>query len=104
MVKEIVVQEKRITAFTNEKFFDDLFGFVDSDDILALNLKNVDIIDSSGVARILSLSKKLENMGSELIIVSPSPYVRKVLLLLGINKVIKIVEDISELLVDPREE
>lgn len=50
------------------------------------------------------MSKKLENMGSELIIVSPSPYVRKVLLLLGINKVIKIVEDISELLVDPREE
>ncbi|OAA27203.1 hypothetical protein AT15_05120 [Kosmotoga arenicorallina S304] len=104
MVKEIVVQEKKITAFTNEKFFEELYSFVSNNDILALNMKNVDVIDSSGITRILSLRKKLQNAGSDLAIVSPSPYVKKVLLLLGINKIIKIVEDISELLVDKDEE
>jgi len=92
------------TKFTTEKFFEELYSIANSNDILALNLKNVDMIDSSGITRILSLRKKLQNADSDLVIVSPSPYVRKVLLLLGINKIIKIAEDISELLVNNDEE
>ncbi|AKI97449.1 STAS domain-containing protein [Kosmotoga pacifica] len=103
MVKEIVVQEKRITALTDESFFENIFNFAGEGEVLALNLKNVEMIDSSGIARILSLRKKLESKDSELAIVSPSPYVKKVLLILGINRAIKVVENISQLMVEPHE-
>lgn len=56
---------------------------------LVLDFSGVDFMDSSGIGLIMGRYKMmLENEG-KVIIKSPKPYIKKVLLLAGINRIVK---------------
>ncbi|MGM0601100.1 MAG: STAS domain-containing protein [Candidatus Rifleibacteriota bacterium] len=63
---------------------------------LLLDLSQVDIIYSSGLTDIVGCYTKLKASGGNLIIVSPSDNIKKMLNLLGLNKLITITETIEE--------
>ena len=63
---------------------------------LLLDLSQVDIIYSSGLTDIVSCYTKLKASGGKLIIVSPNENIKKLLNLLGLNKLITIAESMEE--------
>jgi anti-anti-sigma factor len=65
-------------------------------DKLLLDLSQVDIIYSSGLTDIVGCYTKLKASGGKLIIVSPNDNIKKLLNLLGLNKLIPIVETMEE--------
>lgn len=53
---------------------------------LVLNLAELDFMDCSGVKLLVFLAKKLEEVGGRLVLVSPSPLVRRVITLTKIDE------------------
>lgn len=95
MIKELVIDQDRFTASSCSELLSTIEKLTDFD-ILALNMKNVQLIDSSGVATLLILRRKLEFKGKRLVILSPTPNVKRVFMIMGINKVLEIVDNLSE--------
>jgi anti-anti-sigma factor len=57
---------------------------------VALNLAELDFIDSTGISVVVAEHKRVESMGGELIIFSPRPRVRKVLEVTGLGNYLNI--------------
>lgn len=95
MIKELVIEQDKFTATSSSELLSTIEKLTDFD-ILVLNMKNVQLIDSSGVAALLVLRRKLGLKGKQLVILSPSPNVKRVFMIMGINKVLEIVDNLDE--------
>ena len=60
-------------------------------ELLALDLSGITFMDSSGIGLIMGRSKLMKECGGRLEIHSPQPYIRRVLKLSGIERIVKIV-------------
>lgn len=63
--------------------------------LIFLDLSSVDFMDSSGLGLILGRLNTAQEIGAEMRIYSPSRNVRKILELAGIERLIKIEEDLK---------
>ena len=57
---------------------------------LILDLSGLDMMDSSGIGLIMGRSKLMKECGGRLEVLNPQPYIRRVLRLAGIERIVKI--------------
>jgi anti-sigma B factor antagonist len=57
---------------------------------IALNLAELEFVDSTGLSAIIALHKRTQQLGGELIIFSPKPAVRNLFVVTGINEYLDI--------------
>lgn len=69
----------------------DRFVITMQPEILAIDLSSITFMDSSGIGLIIGRYKLLKECGGKLEIRSPQPYIRRVLRLSGIERIVKIV-------------
>lgn len=62
-------------------------------DELTIDFKNISFMDSSGIGLIMGRSKLLHECGGKLIVRNPQPYIRRVLKLSGIERLVRITAD-----------
>lgn len=60
-------------------------------DILIIDLTGISFMDSSGIGLIIGRYKLLKELGGRLEVKSPQPYIRRVLRLSGIERIVKIL-------------
>ncbi len=60
---------------------------------LTMDFKNISFMDSSGIGLIMGRSKLMRECGGKLIVSNPQPYIRRVLKLSGIERLVKITAD-----------
>ncbi len=60
-------------------------------DILIIDLTGISFMDSSGIGLIIGRYKLLKELGGKLEVKSPQPYIRRVLRLSGIERIVKIL-------------
>lgn len=54
--------------------------------LLILDFSGVSFMDSSGIGLVLGRMKLMDSFGGHILIKNPSPYVKKVMLLAGLNR------------------
>ena len=59
--------------------------------VLALELSSVEFIDSSGLGLIMGRYTKAKELGIETVLLNPTPRTEKLLIMVGINRMIKIL-------------
>lgn len=69
----------------------DKFVITMQPETLAIDLSSITFMDSSGIGLIIGRYKLLKECGGKLEIRSPQPYIRRVLRLSGIERIVKIV-------------
>ncbi|MBQ9898951.1 MAG: STAS domain-containing protein [Ruminococcus sp.] len=57
---------------------------------LTIDLRNITFMDSSGIGLIMGRSKLLRECGGRLEVHSPQPYIRRVLRLAGMERIVRI--------------
>lgn len=57
---------------------------------LAIDFKNITFMDSSGIGLIMGRSKLMHECGGRLEVRNPQPYIKRVLKLAGIERIVKI--------------
>ncbi len=57
---------------------------------LAIDFTNITFMDSSGIGLIMGRSKIMKQCGGKLEVRSPQPYIRRVMKLSGIERIVKI--------------
>ncbi len=57
---------------------------------LIMDFKNITFMDSSGIGLIMGRSKLMHECGGSLTVRSPQPYIKRVLRLSGIERIVKI--------------
>ena len=57
---------------------------------LVIDLKNITFMDSSGIGLIMGRSKLMKACGGQLVVHSPQPYIKRVLKLSGIERIVSI--------------
>lgn len=60
---------------------------------LTMDFKNISFMDSSGIGLIMGRSKLMRECGGKLVVRNPQPYIRRVLKLSGIERLVKITAD-----------
>lgn len=60
---------------------------------LIMDFKNISFMDSSGIGLIMGRSKLMRECGGRLVVRNPQPYIRRVLKLSGIERLVKITSD-----------
>lgn len=58
---------------------------------LVLDLKDIDFMDSSGLGLVLGRYRRLQELGSGMLIQDPSARVEKILMMAGVDRLIKII-------------
>ena len=58
--------------------------------VLNLDFSGVNFMDSSGIGLIMGRSKLIKECGGRLEVLNPQPYIRRVLKLAGIERIVKI--------------
>lgn len=69
----------------------DKFVITMQPETLAIDLSSITFMDSSGIGLIIGRYKLLKECGGKLEIRSPQPYIRRVLRLSGIERIVKII-------------
>lgn len=69
----------------------DKFVITMQPETLAIDLGNITFMDSSGIGLIIGRYKLLKECGGILEIRRPQPYIRRVLKLAGIDRIVKII-------------
>lgn len=69
----------------------DSFVITMQPDILIIDLTGISFMDSSGIGLIIGRYKLLKELGGKLEVKSPQPYIRRVLRLSGIERIVKIL-------------
>ncbi|HBB71109.1 MAG TPA: anti-anti-sigma factor [Ruminococcus sp.] len=59
-------------------------------EMMAMDMKNITFMDSSGVGLIMGRCKLLKECGGRLEVHDPPPYIRRVLKLSGIERIVRI--------------
>ena len=57
---------------------------------LIIDLNNITFMDSSGIGLIMGRSKLMKACGGEVVVNSPQPYIKRVLKLAGIDRIVSI--------------
>lgn len=92
-----VVVEGRLDAHTSPKLRSALKEIEEKEYIfIYLEMPNVDFMDSSGLAAIISALKTARGHGGDLCLISPSNSVRTVLQYTLLDKIVPIVDSIEE--------
>lgn len=60
-------------------------------DILAIDLSDITFMDSSGIGLIMGRCKLMKECGGRIEVRSPQPYIRRVLKLSGIERLVRII-------------
>ena len=68
----------------------DKFVITMQPEILVIDLSSITFMDSSGIGLIIGRYKLMKECGGQLEIRSPQPYIRRVLRLSGIERIVKI--------------
>lgn len=81
-----------LDAFTCEQFQDALLGVVDTAGAgdVTLRLDELALIDSVNLAVLVRAHRRLTEQGGRLVLASPTPLVRQVLELTGLDQVIEV--------------
>ncbi|MDE5855133.1 MAG: STAS domain-containing protein [Ruminococcus sp.] len=89
----IVVLSGEIDHHTAKNLRSELDKFVITmqPEVLAIDFSNITFMDSSGIGFIIGRYKLLKECGGQLEIHSPQPYIRRVLKLSGIERIVKII-------------
>ncbi len=89
----IVVLSGEIDHHTAKNLRSELDKFVITmqPEVLAIDFSNITFMDSSGIGLIIGRYKLLKECGGQLEIHSPQPYIRRVLKLSGIERIVKII-------------
>lgn len=89
----IVVLSGEIDHHTAKNLRSELDKFVIAmqPEVLAIDFSNITFMDSSGIGLIIGRYKLLKECGGQLEIHSPQPYIRRVLKLSGIERIVKII-------------
>ena len=61
--------------------------------LCAIDLSKVRFINSSGIGILVSLLTKFRNRGGEMILISPSEHIRKLLIITKLNAIFTVAED-----------
>lgn len=69
----------------------DRFVITMQPEVLAIDLSSITFMDSSGIGLIIGRYKLMKECGGKLEIRSPQPYIRRVLRLSGIERIVKII-------------
>lgn len=69
----------------------DKFVITMQPDILIIDFSSITFMDSSGIGLIIGRYKLMKECGGRLEIKSPQPYIRRVLKLSGIERIVKII-------------
>lgn len=69
----------------------DKFVITMQPDILAIDLGGITFMDSSGIGLIIGRYKLIKECGGQLEIRSPQPYIRRMLKISGIERIVKVV-------------
>ncbi|MCA1841357.1 MAG: STAS domain-containing protein [Actinobacteria bacterium] len=88
-----------LSIASTEKAFGRLLGRTEPIELIEVDMSQVSFIDSSGIAMLVDLKKKIEAAKGKLRVVSPSPFVQKVFRVTGLSEVIEIsmtLDDSSE--------
>lgn len=59
-------------------------------DVLAVDMSGITFMDSSGIGLIIGRQKLMKECGGKLEVRSPQPYIRRVLRLSGIERIVRI--------------
>lgn len=59
----------------------------------AIDLSKVRFINSSGIGVLVSLLTKFRNRGGEMVLISPSEHIRKLLIITKLNAIFTVAED-----------
>lgn len=91
--KAIAVLTGDIDHHSARKLRSELDSFVMTmqPDILMIDLTGISFMDSSGIGLIIGRYKLLKELGGRLEVKSPQPYIRRVLRLSGIERIVKIL-------------
>ncbi|MBP3380321.1 MAG: STAS domain-containing protein [Ruminococcus sp.] len=91
--KAIAVLTGDIDHHSARKLRSELDSFVITmqPDILIIDLTSISFMDSSGIGLIIGRYKLLKELGGKLEVKSPQPYIRRVLRLSGIERIVKIL-------------
>ncbi|MBQ1463384.1 MAG: STAS domain-containing protein [Ruminococcus sp.] len=68
----------------------DRFIIVNQPEVLAIDFRSVTFMDSSGIGLIIGRNKLIKECGGTLEIRNPQPYIRRVLKLSGIERIVRI--------------
>ncbi|KUJ96876.1 MAG: Stage II sporulation protein [Desulfonauticus sp. 38_4375] len=68
--------------------------------IFAVDLAEIEFMDSSGIGFLVALSNRIKQMGRKFVLVNPSKQVVKTLKLVNIYHFFDLVEDIDDLILD----
>lgn len=85
-----VALEGEIDLATVNPLKERLYALVDAHRNLILNLRGVAYIDSSGLAALLAVMKRVRESGGQLSVASPSGHVGKLLTLTGLDTAIDV--------------
>lgn len=69
----------------------DKFVITMQPDILAIDLSGITFMDSSGIGLIIGRHKLIKECGGRLEIRSPQPYIRRMLKISGVERIVKII-------------
>lgn len=69
----------------------DKFVITMQPDILAIDLSGITFMDSSGIGLIIGRYKLIKECGGRLEIHSPQPYIRRMLKISGVERIVRIV-------------
>ena len=58
--------------------------------VLSVDFENITFMDSSGIGLIMGRSRLMKECGGSLEVVNPQPYIRRVLKLSGIERIVKV--------------
>lgn len=91
--KAVAVLTGDIDHHSTRKLRSELDNFVITmqPDILIIDLTGISFMDSSGIGLIIGRYKLLKELGGRLEVKSPQPYIRRVLRLSGIERIVKIL-------------
>ena len=74
-----------------EQFRDEFIKLIEQDrKNIHFNIKNLSFIDSSGMGLLITLNRKMQAGGRELVIVQPSEAIQKILHIAGLDKVFRV--------------
>ncbi|MDE7363591.1 MAG: STAS domain-containing protein [Ruminococcus sp.] len=69
----------------------DKFVITMQPDVLAIDFSGITFMDSSGIGLIIGRYKLVKECGGQLEIRSPQPYIRRMMVLSGVERIVKII-------------
>lgn len=95
----LLIVHGEFDSFVCNPFIEQIEGLVDGDvTLVALNMKGIKFINSTGVGCIIKSRKKLRELEGDLVISQPSGFVRESLESLGLTGVLKVFDSDQEAL------